>query len=114
MQIVLKHIELTVTLSNVLLIILMHSSASMGSLCFGMSMGLEPKLDLDAAAAENKAFMVTRSSERQEMVALNDRLAAYIEKVSAPTCTSFSFQTTFTSRGDNHALIESSHSLLRN
>uniref|UniRef100_UPI003AAFA16B notochord granular surface n=1 Tax=Centroberyx gerrardi TaxID=166262 RepID=UPI003AAFA16B len=57
------------------------SSASMGSLCFGMSMGLGPKLDLDAAAAENQAFMTTRSSERQEMVALNDRLAVYIEKV---------------------------------
>uniref|UniRef100_A0A3P8SAK8 Notochord granular surface n=1 Tax=Amphiprion percula TaxID=161767 RepID=A0A3P8SAK8_AMPPE len=34
-----------------------------------------------AAAAENQAFMLTRSKERQEMVALNDRLAVYIEKV---------------------------------
>ncbi|KAK9531693.1 hypothetical protein VZT92_011102 [Zoarces viviparus] len=59
----------------------MNSSVSMGALCFGMSMGLGPKLDLDAAAAENRAFMTTRSTERQEMVALNDRLAVYIEKV---------------------------------
>lgn len=61
-------------------ILLWSCSASMGALCFGMSMGLGPKLDLDAAAAENQAFMVTRNTERQEMVALNDRLAAYIEK----------------------------------
>ncbi|KAM6954001.1 notochord granular surface [Aplochiton taeniatus] len=57
------------------------TSASMGALCFGMAMGLGPKLDLEAAAAENQAFRSTRAGEKQEMVALNDRLAVYIEKV---------------------------------
>ncbi|KAJ8009195.1 hypothetical protein DPEC_G00086380 [Dallia pectoralis] len=59
----------------------MTSSVSMGALCFGMNMGLVPSLDLDAAAAENQEFISTRSGERLEMVALNDRLAIYIEKV---------------------------------
>ncbi|XP_024278468.1 glial fibrillary acidic protein-like [Oncorhynchus tshawytscha] len=59
----------------------MTSSVSMGALCFGMNKGLGPSLDLDAAAAENQEFMSTRTGERKEMVALNDRLAIYIEKV---------------------------------
>lgn len=57
----------------------------MGNLCFGLSMGLGPKLDLDAVAAENQTFIKTRTSERQEMINLNDRLAAYIEKASYRT-----------------------------
>lgn len=55
-----------------------HSSVSMGALCFGT--GLGPSLDLDVAAAENQGFMSTRTGERKEMVALNDRLAIYTEK----------------------------------
>lgn len=61
------------------------SSVSMGNLCFGMSLGLGPKLDLDAVAAENQAFIKTRTSERQEMINLNDRLATYIEEASYKT-----------------------------
>uniref|UniRef100_A0A673W1H2 Notochord granular surface n=1 Tax=Salmo trutta TaxID=8032 RepID=A0A673W1H2_SALTR len=45
----------------------MTNSVSMGALCF--------------AAAENQEFMSTRTGERKEMVALNDRLAIYTEKV---------------------------------
>ncbi|KAJ8290899.1 hypothetical protein GJAV_G00018980 [Gymnothorax javanicus] len=55
------------------------ASLTMGAICYGAGAGMA--LDLDAAAAENQEFLSTRSGERQEMVLLNDRLAAYIEKV---------------------------------
>lgn len=51
----------------------------MGAVCVGPS---GEAIDLDAAAAENQEFLSTRTSQRKEMVVLNDRLAAYIEKAS--------------------------------
>jgi len=52
----------------------------MGAICVS---GGGPGFDLDQAAAENREFLSTRTSEKQEMILLNDRLAAYIEKASA-------------------------------
>ncbi|XP_063054363.1 desmin-like [Engraulis encrasicolus] len=52
-----------------------------GAGAMGMAMGGGQAVDLDAVAAENQEFRGTRTSQRKEMIVLNDRLAAYIEKV---------------------------------
>ncbi|XP_063054364.1 desmin-like [Engraulis encrasicolus] len=52
-----------------------------GAGAVGMTMCGGQSVDLDAVAAENQEFRGTRTSQRKEMIVLNDRLAAYIEKV---------------------------------
>ncbi|XP_063056001.1 desmin-like [Engraulis encrasicolus] len=52
-----------------------------GAGAVGMAMCGGQSVDLDAVAAENQEFRGTRTSQRKEMIVLNDRLAAYIEKV---------------------------------
>ncbi|XP_018120908.1 desmin [Xenopus laevis] len=47
--------------------------------CFGAQMGTT--VDLEAASAANQEYLSTRSSEKKEMIVLNDRLTKYIEKV---------------------------------
>ncbi|KAM4694877.1 desmin-like [Discoglossus pictus] len=52
---------------------------SMGASCFGAL--LVPVVDLEAASAANQEFLSVRSSEKKEMIVLNDRLTKYIERV---------------------------------
>ncbi|PWA27883.1 hypothetical protein CCH79_00000077 [Gambusia affinis] len=63
------------------------SSASMGTLSLDVTSGHGANLDLDATAAQNQAFKLTRTNERQEMVrtleSKNKLLEAEIEALKS-------------------------------
>lgn len=70
------HFQATVYL---IFFINLKCSGEMGAICVS---GGAAAVDLEQVAAENREFLSTRTSEKQEMVVLNDRLAVYIEKAS--------------------------------